>query len=72
MLLCCRIPPRAVISVLGLGSRFRLLCLARVGVLEEVHLEMLKTWRSVEDLAREENHLEDPGSRQARLSLSDS
>ena len=58
--------------MLGLGLRLRLQCLVRVGVLEEVHLEVLKTWRSVEDLAREENHLEDPGSRQARLTLSDS
>ena len=45
--------------MLGLGLRLRLPCLARVGVLEEVHLEVLKTWRSVEDLAREEHHLED-------------
>jgi hypothetical protein len=58
--------------MLGLGLRLRLPCLARVGVLEEVHLEVLKTWRNVEDLAREEYHLEDLGSRQARLSLSDS
>ena len=53
--------------MLGLGLRLRLPCLARVGVLEEVHLEVLKTWRNVEDLAREEYHLEDLGSRQARL-----
>ena len=58
--------------MLGLGLRLRLPCLARVEVLEEVHLEVLKTWRSVEDLVREEHHLEDPNSRQARLSLSDS